>query len=87
MKTGNIILEVTQGLDVELGSLRWMTVKRIVEKHIDEARKELLRVAATERDVLVDIDLTANELAETIIVTEDRRKETRGDNYVAFERM
>ena len=84
MKTGNIILEVTQGLDVELGSLRWMTVKRIVEKHIDEARKELLRAAATERELLVNMDLSENEISDRI---EDRRKETRGANSVAFERI
>lgn len=86
MKTGNIILEVTQGLDVELGSLRWLTVKRIVEKHIDEARKELLRAAATEREIIVKLDLTANELCETI-GSKDRRKEHRGENSVAFERL
>jgi hypothetical protein len=49
MKTGNIILEVTHGLDVELGSLKWITVKNIVEKHIENARNELLRIAATDK--------------------------------------
>ena len=77
MKTGNIILEVTQGLDVELGQLRWHTVKRIVEKHIHEARKELLRTAATERELLVNLDLSENEIANSICIDE-RRKANRG---------
>ena len=87
MKTGNIILEVTHGLDMELGSLRWMTVKRIVEKHIDEARKELLRVAATERELLVNMDLSATEIGTKIHQDIERRINHRGANSVAFERM
>jgi len=61
MKTGNIILDVTHGLDIELGSLPWITVKRIVEKHISEARKELLKTAMEQRKLLFK---------------EDRRQET-----------
>jgi len=86
MKTGNIILEVTQGLDVELGQLRWMTVKRIVEKHIEEARKELLRAAATEREILVNMDLTAGELGAKIHKRFERRLKDR-KNQVTFHRL
>lgn len=87
MKTGNIILEVTHGLDVELGQLPWSTVKRIVEKHIDKARKELLHVAATELNISVKTDPFAMEIGGAIHRTIDRRTKIRSKNEVAFHRL
>jgi hypothetical protein len=46
------ILEITNGIDNEIGALRWTTVLRIIEKNIEKARKELLRAAADERNAL-----------------------------------
>lgn len=52
MNLGTIILEATNDMDREIGNLKWMTVRRIMGKHIEAARKELLRTAAQEREFL-----------------------------------
>jgi predicted naringenin-chalcone synthase len=46
------ILEITKGIDNEIGNLRWTTVLRIIEKNIEKARRELLRTEASERKTL-----------------------------------
>jgi hypothetical protein len=48
----DVILEITNGIDGDIGNLRWTTVLRIIEKNIEKARKELLRTAASERKTL-----------------------------------
>lgn len=66
MNIGDVILEVTNGIDKEIGLLRWQTVKRIVQKHLEAARKELLHTASEERRILANTDLTAAEIGTKV---------------------
>jgi hypothetical protein len=49
MKINKIIDVITEDIAIEIGDLPYLIVKSIISKHVEEARKELLREAKADK--------------------------------------